>query len=310
MLRSVITMSKDRSCNACNPSTPLAAVVTRQPRRVSERANASRIAALSSTIKTEYITELVMKDAGVLGYNKCRSGVKRAQVLQGRSRSAQRVYGLPLRLGPRLRFPRSFTYTVVPRGPLPDAVMPSFAAMERAPSFPSPMGAMTRSSLSVSNAHAMTSVHACFARPRPCASDLNAQSSSKSVPSSAGDRTSPATPTLAPPSTITNKWWGCSSSGNGRVPTNSHTSSCCSRELSSSSSDWLSGRSSTALTAVWPARDAPPPVGHRRVGIHRGTGLRVQDRQAGAPLEIRDQCRPELRVAWQRDLIGGVQHRA
>src|SRR2546426_11150583 len=185
--------------------------------------------------------------------------------------------------------------------------MPSLVAMERAPSFPSPMDAMTRSSLSVSNPHAMTSVHACFARPRPCASDLNAQSSSKSVPSSAGDRTSPATPTLAPPSTITNKWWGCSSSGNGRVPTNSHPSPCCSRELSSSSSDWLSGRSSTALTAVWPARDAPPPVGHRRVGIHRGTGLRVQDRKAGAPLEIRDQCRPELRVAWQRDLIGGFQ---
>src|SRR6266550_8482474 len=108
MLRSVITMSKDRSFNACNPSTPLAAVVTRQPRRVSDRANASRIAALSSTIKTEYITELAMKDVGVLGYNECRSGVKGAQVLQGRSRLAQRSLGISAPLGPAFALPTLF----------------------------------------------------------------------------------------------------------------------------------------------------------------------------------------------------------
>src|SRR6266704_6026939 len=94
MLRSVTTTSKDPALSSSNPATPLAAVVTRQPRRVSERANASRIAALSSTIKTEYITELAMKDVGVLGYNECRSGVKGAQVLQGRSRLAQPSLGI------------------------------------------------------------------------------------------------------------------------------------------------------------------------------------------------------------------------
>src|SRR5256712_9126468 len=98
---------------------------------------------------------------------------------------------------PRLCFTRFLTYTVVPGGPLPTAVMPSLVAMARAPSLPSPMQAMTRLSFAVSNAHAMASLQACFARPRPCASDRNAQSSSKSVPPSACDRTSPATPTLA-----------------------------------------------------------------------------------------------------------------
>src|SRR5882672_799051 len=49
---------------------------------------------------------------------------------------------------------------------------------------------------------------------------------------------------------IANRWWGFSSSGNGSVPTNSHTSSCCSRELSSSSSDWVSGRRSTGLSCA------------------------------------------------------------
>src|SRR5882762_2277163 len=98
---------------------------------------------------------------------------------------------------PRFCFTRFLTYTVVPGGPLPTGVMPSLVAMARAPSLPSPMQAMTRSSLAVSNAHAMASLHASFARPRPCASDLKAQSSSKSLAPSACERTSPATPTLA-----------------------------------------------------------------------------------------------------------------
>src|SRR5438093_4257336 len=102
MLRSVMTTSKDRCLNVSNAATPLTAVVTRQPRRVNERASASRIAALSSTIKMEYIAEPVMPCVRVARYNECRYCVTRWQVLQGRSRSARRVkdfYAAGVRVG-------------------------------------------------------------------------------------------------------------------------------------------------------------------------------------------------------------------
>jgi len=53
MFKSVMTTSNGCFRRASNASTPLTAVVTLQPRRVRERAMASRIAALSSTINTE-----------------------------------------------------------------------------------------------------------------------------------------------------------------------------------------------------------------------------------------------------------------
>ena len=53
MFRSVTTTSYDCRRSAVSASAASAAVVTAQPRRASDRAIASRIAALSSTISTE-----------------------------------------------------------------------------------------------------------------------------------------------------------------------------------------------------------------------------------------------------------------
>ena len=84
-------------------------MLTRQPRRVNERASASRIATLSSTIKTECIAEPVMRCARVLRYYQCRSDVRRWQVLQRRSRTALRIRDLYRASSPRLRVSRSLT---------------------------------------------------------------------------------------------------------------------------------------------------------------------------------------------------------
>ena len=55
MFRSVTTTSYDCRRSDASASAASAAVVTAQPRRVNDRAIASRIAGLSSTISTEHV---------------------------------------------------------------------------------------------------------------------------------------------------------------------------------------------------------------------------------------------------------------
>src|SRR5437773_2089069 len=83
MLRSLMMTSNDCARSASNAVTPLTAVATWQPRRVNERAMASRIAALSSTIKTEKFTGPSMRCR--LTHLDSRSDVIVVQVSQRRS---------------------------------------------------------------------------------------------------------------------------------------------------------------------------------------------------------------------------------
>src|SRR6267378_3042183 len=125
----------------------------------------------------------------------------------------------------RLRSSRYFTYTVRFGGRVLNSVIPILSAIARAGSFVSSIHAMTRSSFAVWNAHWSTSWQACFATPRCWTSDRTAHSTSKSLPSSACDFTSPANPSGRSPSLMPNRWWACPSPGSGSVPMNSHTSS-------------------------------------------------------------------------------------
>ena len=56
-------------------------------------------------------------------------------------------------------------------------------------------------------------------------------------------------------------------------------------------------------------RDAPAPARDRCVLDHLGAGLGVLQRQAGAPLEVADQRRAELRVGRQVGVVGRQAHR-